>query len=667
MGRRILPHKGGQRGEKFGATGRLAWGCNYFCIDWMAGAAFSRRGLPRRSVALEGAAPAVSSGTIRVARVGSIHLFTAHSPFSSPSEDSRRCNSPITVDNWLSGQSPDNGKSQWTQNRVAFNLDGQVLGIATVRFASNGTVFTQSTLVRSLWHHLVAGNNLDELRLRGGKEVPQEADLNVARPKAVPRASEERAIAATVQIRSAPGEKGFSGVVVSQDGMVATCAHHFMMPESKVVVSLPNGRDLSGEVVGVSFPSDLGLVRITEPGPFPFVEMGDSTRVHPGDACIAIGYGPLKALARQPLVRRMTILESPNGRWSNELTGDTDEWGGGDCGGGVFDFDGRLVAIFIPGSRKPEDHPRVELLRKQWNDLHVPLEQSSTSELVGVERGMQQSATAALSCTVEVLDNDTCVALGTIFAADGRILTKASLLPRHPRCRLANGRLLRAELLKTVREYDLALLQVEAADLSTVKWSNSKDVPVGTVVGLAATSSVLGFISHSDLSFPAEPGYLWASFKDSDAGPEVEKVSKMIQGPQYAKFGPQLLESGDIVLSIDGHPTRTREDVLALFRQNSQLGVIAGDVVHVVAKRNDKQLEFDIPLGPPNWPRLAGQSARCSGLSRVFSVATNATWDKYGGPVFDRDGHALGIAIAGRQAGWTLVLPAAIIEGVLAN
>src|SRR5690606_34365995 len=119
---------------------------------------------------------------------------------------------------------------------------------------------------------------------------------------------------------------------------VATCQHHDELPGSQVQVCLADGRDLAGKVLGVSAPCDIGLVQITEAtGPLPFVSMGDSTKLRPGDRCLFAGYGPLPKMVRPTLIRTTTVAESPDGTWSHLVHCDPKtKFVGGDSGGGLF-------------------------------------------------------------------------------------------------------------------------------------------------------------------------------------------------------------------------------------------------------------------------------------------------------------------------------------------
>ena len=67
--------------------------------------------------------------------------------------------------------------------------------------------------------------------------------------------------------------------------------------------------------------------------------------------------------------------------------------------------------------------------------------------------------------------------LGTVVDADGGILTKASELEKDKRivCRLSDGRDLPAEVVATDEATDLALLKVEAKDLTPLEWRADGD------------------------------------------------------------------------------------------------------------------------------------------------------------------------------------------------
>jgi S1-C subfamily serine protease len=545
---------------------------------------------------------------------------------------------------------------------AVFDLDGRLVGVGWLRYvgAGLGTIYMDAKVIRSLWNDLATGKNLDELRLRGS--VRGDDTVPPVNKAMLPDVA-KKATAATVQIRKHPKDRGFSGTIVSADGLIVTCAHgfqDFVMPGAKTIVCLPDGRDAAGVVVGYNHLCDVGLVQITDKGPWPYVEIGNSTRLRPGDQCLFAGYGPRDAFDRQPLMRWSSVATPWAAHWSHLLETDPKTpFVGGDSGGGVFDVNGRLVALHagIGHGQRPHTNPRVELVRIHWDELHEPYEQSATSPLEAAGANHRHAAERTRGSVVEVLNGNLMVAQGTVVGRDGHILTLANVLPEAPTCRLPDGRVLPATVIKTSREHNLAILKIEATDLPVLEWSEADAPPVGALVALAVQAGQVatGFVSHPMVSIPAERGSLWAKVQNQPQGLEVADVSQVA--------GPSLLRKGDIILSIDDHPTPNRQAYLKLL-QHEMGAPLPGDHVRIVVTRKGKKVKLRQVLGPPNWPRPDGQSPRCSGFASVYSVAVNSE-SALGGPVLDRTGRGIGVAIAWRARGWLLVLPAASVRAVV--
>ena len=80
-----------------------------------------------------------------------------------------------------------------------------------------------------------------------------------------------------------------SGVIIRNDGIVLTNSH-VVSNATKVTVTLANTeKALPAEVLQTDPRTDLAIVRITQPGPYPTATLGDGSKVHVGDWAIAFG------------------------------------------------------------------------------------------------------------------------------------------------------------------------------------------------------------------------------------------------------------------------------------------------------------------------------------------------------------------------------------------
>ena len=79
-----------------------------------------------------------------------------------------------------------------------------------------------------------------------------------------------------------------SGIVIDAKGLVLTNAH-VVEGADRVEVTLPDGRDLEGTVLGSDAVTDLAVVRIPQGSGLKAAPLGDSERLEVGDWAIEIG------------------------------------------------------------------------------------------------------------------------------------------------------------------------------------------------------------------------------------------------------------------------------------------------------------------------------------------------------------------------------------------
>lgn len=157
-----------------------------------------------------------------------------------------------------------------------------------------------------------------------------------------------------------------SGVIVSEDGYILTAAHVSQKPGSKVTVILPDGKELNGKSLGNHVRGDVGLVKITDEGKFPFSKMGKSVKQSTGDWCFALGYPGGFNKERGAVVRIGKVIEiRPNVVWTDcTLLG-------GDSGGPLFNLKGEVIGINSRIFNTSEDnlHGPTDIILDHWDKL----------------------------------------------------------------------------------------------------------------------------------------------------------------------------------------------------------------------------------------------------------------------------------------------------------
>ncbi|QNT77727.1 Periplasmic serine endoprotease DegP [Entomobacter blattae] len=79
-----------------------------------------------------------------------------------------------------------------------------------------------------------------------------------------------------------------SGFIISADGYVVT-NNHVVKDASKVSVHLENGQVFSAKIIGRDQKTDLALLKVHSSAKLPFIQLGESNDVQPGEWVIAVG------------------------------------------------------------------------------------------------------------------------------------------------------------------------------------------------------------------------------------------------------------------------------------------------------------------------------------------------------------------------------------------
>jgi serine protease Do len=173
-----------------------------------------------------------------------------------------------------------------------------------------------------------------------------------------------KAMPATVGIRI--GNAAGSGVIVRKDGYVLTAGHISGKPDRDAVVILPDGRKLKGKTLGSNRGMDSGMIRITDEGEWPFVEMGDTSKLKAGQWCIGLGHPDGFKPGRKPVVRLGRVIQFNRERLLTSCI-----LVGGDSGGPLFDLNGKVIGIHgsIGTGINQNLHVPVNTYRGTWDRL----------------------------------------------------------------------------------------------------------------------------------------------------------------------------------------------------------------------------------------------------------------------------------------------------------
>src|SRR5262245_12340543 len=165
-----------------------------------------------------------------------------------------------------------------------------------------------------------------------------------------------------IQIGGASG----SGVIVTEDGYVLTAGHVSGKPDSECTVIFPDGKKVKAKSLGQNRGIDSGMIKITETGSYPYVEMGESKALQKGQWVVSLGHPGGYIDGRTPVLRLGRIITANDNLIQTDCT-----LVGGDSGGPLFDLDGKVVGIHsrIGPTITFNIHVPVSTYRETWDDL----------------------------------------------------------------------------------------------------------------------------------------------------------------------------------------------------------------------------------------------------------------------------------------------------------
>ena len=274
----------------------------------------------------------------------------------------------------------------------------------------------------------------------------------------------------------------------------------------------------------------------------------------------------------------------------------------------------------------------------------------------------------ARQATVRVRTDGRDTALGGVVGADGWIITKASRLPGEITCVMPDEREYAAEIVGVDRDYDIAMLRIDAQKLPTLKLELLPPPSVGAwlaTIGMNRGPQGVGVLSVEAREIMHRSGVLGVRFGDSSEEPVIVEV---FDDTAASKAG---LLPDDRILSINGESISSRITFIRRVREYSP-----GDRVRLRVKRDEEELALQVllqgrrPWRLPTREEFQNQlgsklSQRRFGFPQAFQHDTVLKPSDCGGPVVDLDGNVVGFNLARAGRTETYAVPTAAVLGLM--
>ena len=268
----------------------------------------------------------------------------------------------------------------------------------------------------------------------------------------------------------------------------------------------------------------------------------------------------------------------------------------------------------------------------------------------------------ASRATVRLFVDGEPAALGAIVDSEGWILTKASRLSGDITCQLADGTVFDAQTVGVNRDFDLAMLKIEATQLPALAISETQSPPVGSwlaSVGTGRDPIAVGVVSVPPRAIPHRFGILGVLLDDRA---EQALVVQVFPESGAAQAGLQV---NDIIATVDGVQTPSREQLIRTVRTYSP-----GDKLKLEVKRQDETLlveallSSDLPGVHPSRDEFQNQlggelSQRRFGFPNAVQHDSVVEPADCGGPIVNLDGEVVGLNIARSGRTETYAIPSA--------
>ncbi|MDQ0965646.1 serine protease Do [Flavobacterium sp. W4I14] len=490
----------------------------------------------------------------------------------------------------------------------------------------------------------------------------------------------------------------FSGVVVSTDGYILTAAHT-ILPGKNYKVFFPDGRECIalalGKIENKETPGipDVGMMKITDKGTYPFAEMGYSASLLKNEPCISISY-PESLNQTLPTLRLGNVAEVKN---EYGFIRSTCKMEPGDSGGPLFDYYGRVIGLHsaIDVSEEMNFEIPVDLYRCYWTALNseklytafpekkdsvktdplfLQLQKESKQKALHPDFDMPRLKNSCFSIKsmMKGKNQDIYATLLNVGTANGAkkqfLLSKNTMVGEQAKCDV-NGVMVPIKLIGKDQENDLVLFELGQRITGGIDLNISDSVkiemgkllysidPDGKVV-----HSVLGSTLFNLPKINSQP-YLGAMVVYNSSPVQFSLIKA---GSPAEKAG---IKVGDEMISMNGKPIKKAGDfapeIMKYWADDEvtfEWGNASGKMSKTLKLEGRGQSVFNHPADKFE----GGKSERRDGFNAVFTHDAAIKANACGSPVFDWQGSFCGINIARFSRTTTVLVPKkTIIDFVL--
>jgi len=487
----------------------------------------------------------------------------------------------------------------------------------------------------------------------------------------------------------------FSGVVVSADGYILTAAHT-ILPGKNYKVFFPDGRECIavalGKIENKDTPGipDVGMMKITDKGTWPFAEMGYSASLVKNEACISISY-PESLNQTLPTLRLGRVAEVKN---EYGFIRSTCKMEPGDSGGPLFDYYGRVIGLHsaIDVSEDMNFEIPVDLYRRYWTALNKEalytafpekLDSIKTDPLFQIlvrensakalhpdfDKPKIKNSSLLIKSMLKGKEQEIDAALLNIKTPAGDkkqfLLTKNTMLGEKPMC-YANKLVIPLKLIARDQENDLVLFQMGekitgGIDLDLAP-ADKAQINMGRFLYTVEHNgklmrSVLGSALFNLPKINSQP-YLGAMVVYNSSPVQFSLVK---EGGPAEKAG---LKVGDELISINGKAIKKANEFAPEILKYWADDEVTFEWINPAGKMS-KTFKLDgsgqSVFNHPAEKFEGGKSERRDGFNAIFTHDAAIKVNSCGSPVFDWEGRFYGINIARFSRTTTVVVPKSTI------